>query len=229
MFFKLAKRSEIKFIEHSTSKLQGNNPSVTSLDLIIKKSELVNTGDSIEMKMNGVLEDVLMLISRLEFDRRSLEQQLKAEKETFKKLKAQIESTSQRRALLLPEFVQKEHERNITDITELKFHILFNTKSKEKLIRKVEVEQKVHERLTLEVENLTSTMPLIEEKCAIEKVLLNEVENEQIRVDDLLQNAYDRLKNVQERTVQAENKARIERETMQSEIDHCKRDLNKAK
>ncbi len=218
----------MKFIEDS-SKLQAKNASFSSLDLIIKKSELAHAGDSIETKMNGVLEDILLLLARLEFDRRHLEQQLKAEKETFKQLKAKIESTSQRRALLLPDCVQKEHERNVTDIAELRFHILFNTKTKEKLVRKVEVEEKVHERLSLEIENLASTMPLIEEKCSIERGLLHEVETEQVRVDGLLQNAYERLRDVQERSVQADKKARIERENMQAEIDQCKRDLNKAK
>lgn len=207
-----------------------NNASLYSKDLIIKKSDLSIAGDGFEdIKMNAILEDVLMLIARLEFDRRHLEQQLKSEKALFQKLKTQIESTSQRRALLLPEIVQKEHESQLADIAELKFHILFNTKSEEKLVRKVDVEEKVHERLNNEMKNITSTLPLIEEKISIEVDLLHEVDKEQQCVDDLLKKAYERKSNAEERTVAALDKARMEREEIQAELDQCKRELNKAK
>ena len=81
-----------------------------------------------------------MLLARLEYDRRRSELQLKSEKENFTRLKNQIESMAIRRAMLLPKCVQEEHDKNVSDISELKFHILFSTKSEEKLSRKIEVE-----------------------------------------------------------------------------------------
>lgn len=135
------KRSDIKFTGQEPA--AGSKPDISSFDLIVKKSELAPSPDeSSDLKMGSILEEVLMLLARLEYDRRRSEQQLKTEKENFTRLKSQIESVAVRRAMILPKCVQEEHEKNVTDISELRFHILFNTKTEEKLSRKIEVEVK---------------------------------------------------------------------------------------
>ena len=182
----------------------------------------------LDLKMSNVLEDVLMLLARLEFDRRRIEKQLKDERKNYEKLKYQIENSAMHRAQLLPLKVQQEHEMCVADITELNFHIMFNTMTENKLSRKVEVEEKIFTRLSDEIRNVRSTMPLIDEKIQIEIDLLQQVNEEQAKVSELLRKANDRYEQVVEKTQISNNKARIERETIEAELAASKRDLNKA-
>ena len=65
------------------------------LDLIVEEKE-----DPIEdIKMGGILEELLVLLFRLELDRRRTEHRLNIEKANFAKLKSQIENISYKRAV----------------------------------------------------------------------------------------------------------------------------------
>lgn len=109
------------------------------MGLVIKA--VSNTPASVaEMRKSGILEDILMLFAKLEFERRRVETQLKNERESFAKLKKHIEDAAKQRAILLPQAVQDEHDAYVADISELKFHILFNTKTETKLMRRIDIE-----------------------------------------------------------------------------------------
>jgi len=65
------------------------------LDLIVEEKQ-----DPIEdIKMGGILEELLLLLFRLELDRRRTEHLLNIEKANFTKLKSQIENISYKRAV----------------------------------------------------------------------------------------------------------------------------------
>ena len=52
-----------------------------------------------DIKMGGILEELLVLLFRLELDRRRTEHRLNIEKANFAKLKSQIENISYKRAV----------------------------------------------------------------------------------------------------------------------------------
>lgn len=198
---------------------------IKPLDLVVEeKLEPIE-----DIKMGGILEELLILFVRLETDRRRTEAKLQNEKENFIRLKSHIENISYKRAVDLPAKVQQEHDACIMDITELNWHISFNIKSETKLKRKVEVEQKVYEKLKEEIAAINQTVPLIEEKCQIEAVLLQKILDAQADVDELVKKAQDKYDATMEKSRQAHQKAEKERANILADIAQCKRELNKAR
>ena len=195
------------------------------LDLIVEEKQ-----DPIEdIKMGGILEELLLLLFRLEIDRRRTEHQLNTEKANFTKLKSQIENISHKRAVDLPSKVQQEHDSCIMDITELNWHIAFDLKSENKLKRKVEVGQKLFEKLEEELNEINSVVPLIEEKCQIEENLLQKILDAQADVDSLVRKAQEKYDNTLEKSKQAHQKAEKERANIHADLAATKRELNKAR
>lgn len=199
---------------------------------LIDKNQLVvhNNQEPLEdLKVGGILEEILMLIARLEHDRKRTELLLVRERENLNRLKTQIEKMALKRAVELPLKVQHEHDACITDITELNWHISFNVKAQRKLMRKVEIEERLHQQLKEEISNIKMNTPLIEEKIAIEIEIMKKILQAQKDVDDLLQKSRDRLAQTQEKSVVSKKQAAKERESIQADLSASKRELNKAK
>jgi hypothetical protein len=192
--------------------------------LIRENKEPVN-----DLRVGGILEEILILIARLEFDRRRTELQLYRERDLCKKLKDRLEKMSLRRATELPSRVQREHEACINDITELNWQISFNSKAERKLIHKIEVEELLNSQLKDELDKLRSNLPLLAEKIANESEIVTEISTAQRNVEDLLKKAKDKLADTQDRYQASLVKANKEREQMKDELNDSKRQLNKAK
>jgi chromosome segregation ATPase len=182
-----------------------------------------------DMRVGGILEEILVLIARLEFDRRRTETHLSRESDICKKLKERLEKMSLRRAIELPNRVQREHEACINDITELNWHISFNSKAERKLIHKIEMEEIQNANLHAELEQLRRNVPLLEEKIDKEGAILAEISGAQREVEDLLFKAKKKLAETKERYEASLAKANKEREAMKAELDEAKRLLKKAK
>ncbi len=136
---------------------------------------------------------------------------------------------SLKRAKELPYRVQREHEACITDITELNWHISFNSKAERKLIHKIEMEALLNSQLKDELDKLRSNLPLLEEKITNERSIVSEISTAQRDVEDLLSKAKNKLVDTQDRYQTSLAKANKEREAMKAELDEAKRKLNKAK
>lgn len=175
------------------------------------------------------MEEILLLLGRLEFDRRRTELLLTNEKANFNKLHKRIEDLALKRAVELPLSVQKEHEACINDITELNWHISFNTKAERKLIRKVEIDEVMHQQLKDAIANINMTTPLINEKIDYEVTIINRILAAQNDVDTLLRKAKDKLADTQEQSRMAYNRAAKEREQIAADLANTKRELNRAK
>ncbi len=182
-----------------------------------------------DLKVGGVLEEILVLLARLEFDRRRTQELLDKERASYTKLKSYVDNLAFKRATELPAQVQREHDTCINDITELNWHISFNIKSERKLIRKVEIEERFHEQLKDEITGVKLNFPLIQEKIKIEIEYLNKITSAQTSVNDLLEKAKERMKQTQEKSEISQNKAAQEREMIKAELDSSKRELNKTK
>ena len=90
MFDKFNKEKSISFLVEYNAINQKKK-----LDLIVEERQ-----DPIEdIKMGGILEELLLLLFRLELDRRRTEHLLNIEKANFTKLKSQIENISYKRAV----------------------------------------------------------------------------------------------------------------------------------
>jgi hypothetical protein len=249
-FPKLAKRQELRFSDKLTAsksdtilEINGiggtmsnqNNSVLLSKDTTValyEKGNIVVEERKAPLKnllMSGVLEEILLLVARLEFDRKRTEMLLDQERSNLKKLHDQIENLALRRAVELPLRVQREHDACITDITELNWHISFSQKQERKLIRKVEIGEVVHHQLSEEIQTIKSNTPLIEEKSQFELEIIRRIKAASADVDKLLNNAKEKLANTQEASKAAYAKAAKEREQIQSDLFHAKSQLNKAK
>ena len=129
----------------------------------------------------------------------------------------------------LPLRVQEAHDACIQDITELNWHTAFNTKVERKLIRKVQVEEKLADKLKEEIANAKKTIPLMGEKIGIEVEHLKKVNASIDEVLTALQNAREKNELTKEKWEISEVKANKEREEIQNELANCNRELNKAK
>ena len=177
----------------------------------------------------GVIEEILFLIARLEFDRKRTEALLTQERANLNKLHNQIEGLALKRATELPMRVQREHDACITDITELNWHISFCQKQERKLIRKVEIEEVVHHQLSEEISSIKSNTPLIEEKSQYELEIIRRIKHASKDVDQLLNNAKEKLANTQDASKAAYAKAAKEREQIKADLFASRSQLAKAK
>lgn len=196
------------------------------------KSEMVvvkNEAPIEDIHAVGIMEELLMLVTRLELDRKRTENLLERERDNLKILKDCIESMALKRAVELPLRVQSEHNACISDITELNWHISFSTKSERKLRRKVEIEERLHQHLTEQISNIKKNTPLIEEKINSELVLIKKIEAAQADVDKFVQKAKHQLQETQEKSQNNYNKAARERESIENDLSNCRRELNKSK
>ena len=182
-----------------------------------------------DLSAGGVLEEVLVLLARLELHRKRLELKLNQEKSSQVKLKDKIENFAIKRCIELPKKVQEEHDACITDITELNWHISFSTKNERKLLHNVELNEAAFEKLLQELTDIKNNTPLIEEKIKIELDLIKRIRIAQNDVDLLLKKAYERLAFSQEQMQVSETKAQREREQIEADLANSKRELNKAK
>ncbi|CAF0773603.1 unnamed protein product [Brachionus calyciflorus] len=182
-----------------------------------------------DLKAGSILEEILILIARLELDRKRTEKLLTRERDNLNTLKSCIENMALKRAVEIPLRVQHEHDACITDITELNWHISFNTKAERKLLRKVEIEERLHQHLKEQITNIKKNTPLIEEKINAELAVIQKIDAAQADVDDFVNKAKLKLQQTQEKSSNAYNKAAKEREAIQADLASCKRDLNKAK
>lgn len=218
-------KTELKFVEKPESNAGALEVCGKGTEVVVKQNQ-----EPVEdLKVGGILEEILVLVARLEFDRRRIELLLRKEIEVCIKLKEKLEQLSLRRAIELPLRVQREHEACITDITELKWHISFNTKAERKLTHKIENEEVLQEQLKSDLLMLRTNIPLLEEKISNELAILKEIADAQEEVDDLLDKAKEKLAETQERYEASLAKAEKEREAIRADLDDARRQLNKAK
>ena len=203
-----------------------------SFEISTMKSEIVlveNSPPVDDLRASSVLEEILVLLARLELDRKRTENLLKKERENLNSLKSCIENMALKRAIEIPLRVQHEHDACVTDITELNWHISFNTKAERKLRRKVEIEERLYEHLKEQITSIKKNTPLIEVKIKSELAIIEKIEAAQADVDKFVDKAKQKLQQTQEKSDAAYSKAAKEREAIQADLASCKRDLNKAK
>jgi chromosome segregation ATPase len=228
--------------QNSSREIDENESTVVDQESLFSDNEvedlsLVNKGQLIvrhkqspfeDIQANGVLEQILCLIFRLETDRRETQQRLERERNNFNVLKNKLIKMSEEHALALPMRVQREHEACISDITELGWHISFNIKRERQMERKCEVDSEIHENLINEINNIKTRMPLIEEKIVQETDAKNEIINTGNDVNETIKKAQVKQDDTKEELRLLKLKAYKDRQHIKDEINEANRLLYKA-
>jgi hypothetical protein len=181
-----------------------------------------------DLKRN-VIDEVLILLARLEQDRKRTELQLEEEKRNVLILTRKLDKLGLRRNHDLPILVQKEHEACITDITELEWHIAYHSQILKKLTHKVEVEEKFFNQLKSEIDDMSEKIPLMQEKCSLELKSVHGIQSIQEETDAMLNDATKINEEVTQRNMEAHAKANKEITDMKYDLDMCNKELNKSK
>lgn len=182
-----------------------------------------------DLQVGGLVNEILNLILRLEFQRRRSESMLMTERLVQNKLKSDIEGLALRKARELPARVQAEHDACVTDITELNWHISFNQKTERKLTRRCQIAEKMYHEMKERIETIKETTPQIEEKCRYESELRERIGKAQRDIDELLAKTNVRLQDTQDKLEEARLRADKEREAYQADLNATRWELGKAK
>lgn len=95
-----------------------------------------------DLRVGGVLSEVLNLILRLEKQRHRANSLLLNERFILNRLKIDIEALALKKVRDLPAKVQIEHDACLADITELNWHISFNQKTESKLQKRCDIAER---------------------------------------------------------------------------------------
>lgn len=220
--------SDLKSIEFGG--FGGGSGSGSGLDSLSSDLIVLAQDSPVEdLHMGGVVNEILNLILRLEYQRRRAETMLINERFIQNKLKSEIESLALRKARELPARVQAEHDACVTDITELNWHISFNQKTERKLSRRCDLADKLYHQLNERVTNIREMTPQIEEKCKFETELRKRIDQTQRDIDEMLAKTRDRLRDTEDKLAEANQRAAKEREAYEADLNACRWELSKAK
>ena len=124
-------------------------------------------------------------------------------------------------------FFPSEHDACITDITELQWHIAYNTRLSEKISSKVDLSRNWHRQLEIEVTDIRQTIPLITEKVQTELVEIEKVREALKETEDEL--TLSRAKNADtlDKCTRANQRAGTERDEIRGEIDKASKALQR--
>lgn len=178
---------------------------------------------------DGILEEILIILARLEYDRRRTEFLLEQEKSSVKLLNDKIEIYALKRINELPVRVQRAHESSIQDVTELHWHLAYQSKTQARLKNKIEVELKFCSQLEEEIASISKSTPLLEEKISLELKQINKILQEQEQTDEQLKQALNKSNESVERQKQVMQKNQREMELIEEDLNEVKKELTKAK
>lgn len=221
--------SQLKLFERIKESQTNNNDLLKTIEygsdlLVVAEDSPVE-----DLRVGGLVNELLNLILRLGFQRRRADTMLMNERLIQEKLKSEIESLALKKARELPNKVQAEHDACVADITELNWHISFNQKTERKLARRCDIADKLYHQLNERVTNIKEMTPQIEEKCKFETELCKRIDKTQRDIDDMLSKTRDRLRDTEDKLAAANQKAAKEREAYEADLNACRWELSKAK
>ncbi|CAF1263266.1 unnamed protein product [Rotaria magnacalcarata] len=202
-------------------------PLTNPLEIVGRGGQLVDQHPHHDILEDEILEEVLLLLARLDRERLRLINLCENENRVRDRLKENIDHWRLKRLVDLPLAVQKEHDACITDITELQWHIAYNARLAEKVLSKIDLSRTWHRQLEIEVNDIRQTIPLITEKVQTE---LTEI----TRVDEALKETehelmLSRAKNADtlDKCTKANQRAGTERDEIRGEIDKALKSLQR--
>ncbi|CAF3517427.1 unnamed protein product [Rotaria socialis] len=202
-------------------------PLTNPLEVVGRGGQLIDQHPHHDLLEDEILEEVLLLLARLDRERLRLINLCENENRVRDRLKENIDHWRLKRLVDLPLAVQKEHDACITDITELQWHIAYNARLAEKVLSKIDLSRTWHRQLEIEVNDIRQTIPLITEKVQTE---LTEI----TRVDEALKETehelmLSRAKNTDtlDKCTKANQRAGTERDEIRGEIDKALKSLQR--
>ncbi|UJR14680.1 hypothetical protein I4U23_001673 [Adineta vaga] len=166
-----------------------------------------------------VIDEVLLLLARLDRERLRLIYLCEHEQFIRAKLKESIDHWRLKRLRDLPLAVQREHDACITDINELQWHITYNARLSEKMFAKVELSRTWHQQLDIEVSNIRQTTELIVEKVQTESIEIKKISDALKETERELMLSRAKNADILEKAARANQRATLERDEMRNELD----------
>ncbi|XP_022102593.1 coiled-coil domain-containing protein 178-like [Acanthaster planci] len=196
--------------------------SVQGVGAITPKAEMVVTDIEDEIPHLGaeeVIDEVVVLLGRLETDRRDTQELYDKECRRVQWLQSKIDRLAARRLFELPRAVQKEHEACATDIAELKWHCSYRARQKSRVQGQVETAELMNARLMEDIAFVQKHCPLVEEKLELERDAMKRIDEAQVQTTDMLNQTYEKLKRTEDKSAEAHGKADMERAHIKRELE----------
>ncbi|CAF0745840.1 unnamed protein product [Adineta ricciae] len=199
--------------------------SINALEIVGQGGHVAHEHPHHEILEDEVIDEVLLLLARLDRERLRLIHLCEHEQFVREKLKESIDSWRLKRLRDLPLAVQREHDACITDISELQWHITYNARLAEKMFAKVDLSRIWHQQLDIEVSNIRQTTDLIVEKVRTESIEIKRISDVLRETEHELMLSRAKNADVQEKAARANQRASLERGEMRNELEKTQKVL----
>ncbi|CAF0745281.1 unnamed protein product [Adineta ricciae] len=199
--------------------------SMNALEIVGQGGHVAHEHPHHDILEDEVIDEVLLLLARLDRERLRLIHLCEHEQFVRAKLKESIDSWRLKRLRDLPLAVQREHDACITDISELQWHITYNARLAEKMFAKVDLSRIWHQQLDIEVSNIRQTTDLIVEKVRTESIEIKRISDALRETEHELMLSRAKNADVQEKAARANQRASLERGEMRNELEKTQKIL----
>ncbi|KAK2177698.1 hypothetical protein NP493_583g01064 [Ridgeia piscesae] len=175
---------------------------------------------------DDVIEEVVVILAKLEKDRMETRSSLQKERDRGKKLRSKIDTLAQDRLINLPKAVQKEHEACAMDISELKWTVSYRGRYEARFKEKVEVAEALNQKLEEDIDFVKKHVPLVAEKLELERGAMDRIKRAQEDTAEELDTTVQRCKSVVVKHGEAHVKADTERVTIKNDLEVVNTELN---
>ncbi|XP_077991434.1 uncharacterized protein LOC144445672 [Glandiceps talaboti] len=195
-------------------------PQETDIESFIEEEEVPKLG------AEDVIDEVVVLLGRLETDRGDSQSMLEEEKKRSAMLSARIDKLAEKRMYELPLAVQQEHEACALDISELQWHCAYRGRQEARVRSKVEIAEVLNSRLQEDISFVKTHSPLVEEKLELELEAMHKIQQAQLQTTEELEKTLQKLKQTEAKSAEAHGKAEMEREHIKKELDTVRQALH---
>ncbi|XP_070555830.1 coiled-coil domain-containing protein 178-like [Ptychodera flava] len=192
----------------------------TETESVVEEEELPQLG------AEEVIDEVVVLLGRLETDRCDSEAMYQEERRRSAMLSARIDKLAEKRLHELPLAVQKEHEACALDISELQWHCSYRGRQEDRVRSKVEIAEVLNSRLLEDISFVKTHSPLVEEKLELELEAMHKIQQAQMQTLDELDKTYEKLRQTESKSAEAHAKAEMERGHIKKELDTVRQALH---
>ncbi|XP_025109475.1 coiled-coil domain-containing protein 178-like [Pomacea canaliculata] len=168
---------------------------------------------------DDAIDEVIILLARLEADRQETQQHYLEETRTVATLKKKIDDLCLRRLRDLPLLVQREHEACIMDLNELHWHVAYVTRTEAKSKNRKLTAAELHNSLKEEISFVKQHVPLVQEKLVLEVQAMDKIKKAQVETNQELMATQQRQAKTEQKSKEALTKAETERGHIKREID----------
>ncbi|XP_059162874.1 coiled-coil domain-containing protein 178-like [Physella acuta] len=191
----------------------------------LRDEEELGSNDIPYLGAQDVIDEVIVLLARLENDRQETQETYIKEVLRTNMLRKKIDDLRYRRLTELPALVQREHETCIMDLSELHWHVSYTSRIEEKAALRYKTAEKINHHLKEDISFVKQHVPLVQEKLILEVEAMDKIRKAQGDTDQELVMTKQRLAKTEMKSTEAHTKAETERGYIKQELDRVREDL----